>query len=82
MAFPLGSDANANAQASHTPSTSLFLGKSSNQPAVPGIGPEVVNLNSQADPSLRPAFSHTNGFLVSHLLFFAIYCLVVLTNDK
>ena len=76
----LGSDANA--QASHTPSTSSFLGKSSNQPAVPGIGPKVVDLNSQANPSLRPAFSHTNGFLVSYLLYFAIYCLVVLTNDE
>ena len=76
----LGSDANA--QASHTPSTSSFLGKSSNQPAVPGIGPKVVDLNSQANPSLCPAFSHTNGFLVSYLLYFAIYCLVVLTNDE
>ena len=60
----------------------LNLGKSSNQPAVPGIGPKVVDLNSQANPSLRPAFSHTNGFLVSYLLYFAIYCLVVLTNDE
>ena len=62
----LGSDANA--QASHTPSTSSFLGKSSNQPAVPGIGPKVVDLNLQANPSLRPAFSHKNGFLVLYLL--------------
>ena len=73
---------NANAQASHTPSTSLFLGKSSNQPAVPGIGLKVVDLNSLANPSLHPAFSHTNSFLVSYLLYFAIYCLVVLTDDE
>ena len=34
------------------------------------------------NPSLHPAFSHTNGFLVSYLLYFAVYCLVVLTDDE
>ena len=43
---------------------------------------KVVDLNSQANPSLCPAFTHTNRFLVSYLLYFAVYCLVVLTDDE
>jgi hypothetical protein len=96
---------NAIAQASHIPSTSSYLGVSSSQPAVSCVGPQVVDLNSQANPSLHPAFTCMNsitsslrsllnnkldnnlthvihGFLVSYLLYFAIYCLVILTDDE
>ena len=59
----LGSDVNT--QASHTPSMSSPFGMSSNQPAVPGVGPQVVDLNSQANPSLHPAFTRTNGITSS-----------------
>ena len=63
----LGSDANAQASHTHRPHPRLW---------------KVVDLNSQANPSLCPAFTHTNRFLVSYLLYFAVYCLVVLTDDE
>lgn len=55
----LGSDANA--PTSRTPISTSSLGVPSNHPAVPGVGPQVINLNSQANPSLHPAFTRMNS---------------------